>query len=84
MRSITLLTLSFFFFQLYLLSWGFPGCKESAFNVEDPGSIPGLGRSPREGNGNPLQFSYMENLMNRGAWWTTVRGVGKSWALLRD
>ena len=42
--------------------------------------IPGLGRSPGEGNGNPLQYSCLENPMDRGAWWATVRGVAKSWA----
>jgi len=60
---------------------GFPGCsdgKESACNVEDLSSIPGLGRSPGEGNGNPLQYSYLENPMDRGAWWATVHGVAKS------
>ena len=46
--------------------------------------IPGLGRSPGEGNGNPLQYSCLENPMDRGAWWATVRGVAKSWARLRD
>ena len=43
-------------------------CKESACSAGDPGSIPGLGRSPGEGNGNPLQYSRLENPMNRGAW----------------
>ena len=50
---------------------GFPGgskCKASACNAGDPGSIPGLGRSPGEGNGNPLQYSYLENPMDGGAW----------------
>ena len=42
--------------------------KESACNAEDPGSIPGLGRSPGEGNSNPLQYSCLENSMDRGAW----------------
>ena len=42
--------------------------KVSAYNVEDPGSIPRLGRSSREGNGNPLQYSCLENPMDRGAW----------------
>ena len=59
----------------------FPGGsdgKESAFSVGDPGSIPGLGRSPAEGHGNPLQYSCLENPMDRGAWWATVRGVAKS------
>ena len=60
--------------------WGFPGGsagQESACMVGDPGSIPGLGRSPGEGNGNPLQYSYLENSMDEGAWWDTVRGVTK-------
>ena len=48
--------------------------KESACNAGDPGSIPGSGRSPRKGNGNPLQHSCLENPMDRGAWWATVHG----------
>ena len=54
---------------------GFPGgaeVKVSACNVGDLGSIPGLGRSPGEGNGNPLQYSCLENPMDREAWWATV------------
>ena len=50
---------------------GFPGgseVKASAWNAGDPGSIPGLGRSPGEGNGNPLQYSCLENPMEGGAW----------------
>ena len=50
---------------------GFPGGldgKTSTCNVGDPGSIPGLGRCPGEGNGNPLQYSCLENSMDRGAW----------------
>ena len=50
---------------------GFPGGsdgKASAYNVGDPGSVPGLGRSPGEGNGNPLQYSCLENPMEGGAW----------------
>ena len=53
---------------------GFPGgsdSKESACNVGDLGSIPGLGRSPGEGNSNPLQYSCLGNPMDRGAWWAT-------------
>ena len=55
---------------------GFP-CKESACNAGDVGSIPGLGRSPGEGNGNPSQYSCLENPMDGGAWWATVHGVVK-------
>ena len=47
----------------------------SAYNVGDPGSIPRLGRSPGEGNSNPLQYSCLENPMDGGAWWATVHGV---------
>ena len=46
------------------------GGQESACNAEDPGSVPGSGRSPGEGNGNPLQYSCLENPMDREAWWT--------------
>ena len=58
--------------------------KESACNVGDPGSIPGSGRSPGEGNGNPLQYSCLENSMVRGAWLATVHGVEKSWTRLSE
>ena len=60
---------------------GFPGgsdSKESVCNVGDLGSIPGTERFPGEGNGNPLQYSCLENSMDRGAWQTTVHGVAKS------
>ena len=60
---------------------GFPGGsddKESAHNAGDPGLIPGSGRSPGEGNGNPLQYPHLVNPMNRGAWWATVQRVAKS------
>ena len=50
----------------------------NAGDIRDAGSIPGLGRSPGEGNGNPLQYSYLENPMDGGAWWATVHGVAKS------
>ena len=59
----------------------FPGGsddKQSACNMRDPGSIPGLVRYPGEGNGNPVQYSYIENLMDSGAWQATVHGVAKS------
>ena len=49
-----------------------------AEDVKDMGLIPGLGRSPGVGNGNPLQYSCLENSMDRGAWWATVHGVTKS------
>ena len=61
--------------------WGFPGgsdSKESDCNVGNLGSVPGLGRSPGEENGNPLQYSCLENPMDRGAWWATVHGVTMS------
>ena len=48
------------------------------------GFIPGSGRSPREGNGNPLQYSCLGNHMDRGAWWAVVHGVKKSWTQLSD
>ena len=51
----------------------------NAGDVRDTGSIPGLGRSPGGGHGNPLQYFYLENPMDRRAWWATVRGVAKSW-----
>ena len=59
---------------------GFPGSpdgKENACNAGDLGSIPGLGRSSGEGNGNPLQYSFLENSMDRGAWWAIVHRVAK-------
>ena len=52
--------------------------KESTCNAGDLGSIPGLGRSPEGGNGNPLQCSCLENPIDRGAWWDIVHGVAKS------
>ena len=65
----------------------FPGGSEdkaSPCNAGDWGSIPGLGRSPGEGNGNPLQYSCLENPMDRGAWWATVHGVAKNQTWLSD
>ena len=52
--------------------------KESAFNAGDPGSIPGSGRFPEEGNGNPLQYSCLENSMDRGALRAIVYGISES------
>ena len=65
----------------------FPGgsdSKESDCNAEDPGWIPGLGKSPGEGNGYPLQYSCLENSMDRGAWRATVHGVTGSRTKLND
>ena len=56
----------------------------NAGDTRDASSIPGLGRSPGEGNGNPFQYSYLENSMDRGAWWAAVHGVAKGWTQLRD
>ena len=66
---------------------GFPDgsdSSESVCNAGDLGLIPGLGRSPGEGNGYPVQYSYLENCMDRGAWWATVHGVAKSWIRLSN
>ena len=63
------------------ITLGFPGgseVKASVCNVGDLGSIPGSGRSPGEGNGNPLQYYCLENPMDGGAWWATVHGVAQS------
>ena len=53
-------------------------------DMGDTVSVPGLGRSPGEGNGNPLQYSCLENSMDRGAWWATVQWVAKNWTQLND
>ena len=61
---------------------GFPGwsvVKNPPTNTRDMGLIPGSGRSPREGNGNPLQSSCLGNLMYKGAWWSAVNGLQRSW-----
>ena len=62
---------------------GGSGNKESVCNAGDSSSIPGSGRFPGEGNGKPLQYSCLENAMDR-AWWATVHGVTKSWTQLSD
>ena len=72
---------------LLVLTKGFPGGsdgKESSCNVGDPSSIPGLGRSPEEGNGNLLQYPCLENSMDRGACQATVLGVTKGQTQLSD
>ena len=66
---------------------GFPvgsAGKESACNAGELGLTPGLGRSPGERNGYPLQYSGLENSMDRKAWWASVHGVAKSWTQLSD
>ena len=80
------LSLSFFLnflgYVIYIL--GFPGGEvvknmpANAGGTGNGGSVPGSGRYPGEGNGNPLQYSCLENPMDRGAWWATVHGVSKS------
>ena len=68
----------FFFFELLECNWGFSGgsvSKEPTCNAGDTGSIPGSGRSPREGNVNPLYYSCLGNSIDRGAWWAIVYGV---------
>ena len=50
----------------------------NARDIRDTGSIPGSGRSPGGGHGNPLQYFYLENPMDRGAWWATVHGIAES------
>ena len=58
--------------------------KASAYNAGDVGLIPGSGRPPGEGNGNPLQYPCLENPTDRGAWEATIYGVAKSWTRLSD
>ena len=65
---------------------GFPGGldgKESACSARDLGSIPGLGRFPGGGRGNPLQYSGLENPMDRGAWQATVHWISKNWTQIK-
>ena len=70
------------------MDWGFPSgavvknLRDYAGDARDAGSISGFGRSPGGGNGNPLQYSCLENPMDRGVWWTTVHGIAKSQTLL--
>ena len=78
--SITIAGIVIIYYQLSrLLEVKAPAC-----NAGDLGLIPVSGRSPGEGNGNPLQYSCLENRMNQGAWWATVHGVAKSWTRLSD
>ena len=78
---------SYFYLGSSPTATGVPGgsdSQESACNLGDPGSIPGSGRSPGEGNGYALQYSCLESPMDRGAWWATVLGVTKSRTQLSD
>ena len=69
-------------FHCLLLSWASQVVlvvKNPSANTGDVGSIPGSGRSSGGGNGNPLQYSCLENPVDRGAWWATVHGVAETW-----
>ena len=75
------------YYRIFYNEYVFPGgssSKESASNAGDLGSIPGSQRSPGNGNGNPFQYSCLENFMDRGAWRATVHGVAKCWTLLSN
>jgi len=77
----TIFVLFYLAYFIYHNVWGFPSSsagKESTCNAGDPGLIPGLGRSPGEGNSSPFQYFCLENSMDRGAWQATVHGVTKS------
>ena len=65
-----------------VFAWWLSG-KESTCNAGDLGLSPGLGRSPGGGNGNPLQYSCLENRRDRGAWWAAIYGVAQSWTQLK-
>ena len=71
-------------FVLFMISSGGWDSKESTCNARDPGLISGSGRSPGQRNGNPRQYSCLENAMDREAWQTTVHGVTKSWIRLSN
>ena len=84
---LSLIYLVWFTLRGLPLEVGFPGSsdgKDSACNAGDPGLIPGSERSPGEGNDCPLQYSCLENPVDRGAWWATVHGVTKSRTWLND
>ena len=76
-------TFVIFCFCFYILPWWLSG-KNPPANAGDAGFIPGLGRSPWGGNGNPLQYSCLGNPMDRGAWGVIVHGSTKSWTRLSD
>ena len=87
-ETFTFILVKFFLVAIFLyVKVYFPGGsdgKASVYNAEDLGSIPGSGRSPGEGNGNPLQYSCLENPMDGGDWLATVHGVAKSLTQLSD
>ena len=64
--------------------WASLGGSEPTYSVGDLGTIPGLRRSPGGGHGNPLQYSCLENPMDRGGWQATIHGVAKSWTQLSN
>ena len=69
------------FYRKTSTDWDFPGdsvVKNPPAKAGDAGLVPGSGRSPGEGNGNPLQYSCLRNPMDRGAWWATIHRVAKS------
>ena len=76
--------------RLCIVILGLPWCSEgkesacSAGDARNSSSVPGSGRSPKEGNGNPLRYSCLENPVDRGSWWDTVHGAAKSQTRLRD
>ena len=75
------------YIYIFIYLWGFPGGsndKESTSNAGDLASVSGPGRAPGEENGYPLQYSCLDNSMNRGAWRAMVHGVTKSWTRLSD
>ena len=77
----------FYYNRIIHICKDFPGgsdSKASAYNVGDPGSIPGSGRPSGEGNGNPLQYSCLGDPVDREAWWATVQWVTENWTRLSD
>ena len=85
--SLLSVLFQFVFLKLIMTILGFSGGSdgtESACNAGELGLIPGSGRPPGEGNGNPLQYSCLENSMDRGAWQAAVYSVAKSWAQLSN